>query len=150
MAKNNETNKTVVAFDPSKVEGETTTFTAPTGQTVTVHGSLENPVTLKPATAPAAPKKSDIIRSMAQEGMSVADIARATNSHYSFVYGVVKNMLGGEKPTADKGPSKSDEIREMAAQGKTPGEIAKALNSNYSFVHTVVKAYKKSLEKADK
>lgn len=96
--------------------------------------------------APAAPKKSDLIRSMYQEGKTVAEIAKELDSHYSFVYGVVKNMLGGAKPTADKGPSKSDQIRAMVDQGKTPGEIAKELNSNYSFVHTVVKKYKAELE----
>lgn len=93
-------------------------------------------------TVHAAPKKSDMMRSMYQEGMSVAQIAKATNSHYSFVYGVIKNFLGGAKPTSEKGESKSDQIRLLAAQGKTPGDIAKELNSNYSFVHTVVKKWK--------
>lgn len=91
---------------------------------------------------PKAPTKSDLIRSMYQEGMSVSKIAKETNSHYSFVYGVIKNMLGGEKPTSEKGPSKSDLIREYADQGMTPGEIAKELNANYSFVHTVVKKHR--------
>lgn len=127
MAKNEQVLENTVTvggtIDLTKVEA------LPEGQELT-----ETPV--------AAPKKSDLIRSMYQEGMSVAQIAKALDSHYSFVYGVVKNMLGGEKPTAEKGPSKSDTIREMAAAGKTPGEIAKELNANYSFVHTVVKKWK--------
>lgn len=76
-------------------------------------------------------------------GMSVAKIAKLSNSHYSFVYGVLQNadILRQE----GKQDSKSDEIRKLASEGKTPGEIAKLLNSNYSFVHTVVKKFRETL-----
>lgn len=90
------------------------------------------------------PSKSDMIRSMYEEGQSVAEIAKALDSHYSFVYGVVKAKFG--RPESNKGPSKSDKIREMADKGMTPGDIAKELNANYSFVHTVVKKHKAEQE----
>lgn len=124
MAKNN-----TVVQDQTNKEEQVTVVDQKTGKEV-------EPVKAK------APTKSDLIRSMYEEGMAVADIARQTDSHYSFVYGVVKRHLGGESPTRDKGPTKSDQIRELAATGMTPGEIAKELNSNYSFVHTVVKKWK--------
>lgn len=87
------------------------------------------------------PTKSDLIRAMYKSGSSVAEIAKATSSHYSFVYGVCR-AVEGASPTKQSGPSKSDDIRTLAAEGKTPGEIAKVLNSNYSFVHSVVKKWK--------
>lgn len=104
--------------------------------------------TLTPAQAAAAtvtvqktPTKSDVIRALYTQGISVAEIAKATSSHYSFVYGVCR-ALKGSSPSEDRGPSRSDEIRVLADAGHTPGEIAKALNANYSFVHSVVKKHK--------
>ena len=87
--------------------------------------------------------KSELFRQVYDRGMEVADIARETESHYSFVYGVISSSRE-MRETAKT--SKSDTIRELAAKGMTPGEIAKQLNSNYSFVHSVVSKYKKSLE----
>jgi hypothetical protein len=91
--------------------------------------------------APKAPTKSDLIRVMFTNGSTVAEIAKATNSHYSFVYGVCR-ALKGSSPSESKGTSRSDEIRALADAGATPGEIAKALNANYSFVHSVVKKHR--------
>lgn len=83
--------------------------------------------------------KSDLFRQMYDGGMTVGDISKVTESHYSFVYGVISSSRELEKK---EGESKSDIIRKMAAEGKTAGQIAKELNSNYSFVHSVVKKYK--------
>lgn len=93
--------------------------------------------------APKAPTKSDLIRVLFTNGMSVAEIAKQTNSHYSFVYGVCR-ALKGSSPSEDRGPSRSDEIRALADAGHNPGEIAKALNANYSFVHSVVKKHREA------
>lgn len=91
--------------------------------------------------------KSAMFRALYEHGMDIADIARQTNSHYSFVYGVVSSSCEMRKSNK---VTKSDKIRELAAAGKTPGQIAKELNSNYSFVHTVVKKWKESQEEAAK
>lgn len=85
--------------------------------------------------------KSELFRQLYDAGMEVAEISKATGSHYSFVHGVIANSR--EMRTTKK-VSKSDTIRFLAAIGKTPGEIAKELQSNYSFVFSVVKAFKAS------
>lgn len=87
--------------------------------------------------------KSELFRQLYDLGMEVADIARETESHYSFVYGVISSSREMRQVTK---VTKSDKIRSMAAEGLTPGEIAKQLNSNYSFVYSVVKKYRDSLE----
>jgi hypothetical protein len=102
---------------------------------------VEVTVVKAPVVVTKAPTKSDMIRALFTEGATVAEIAKATNSHYSFVYGVCR-ALKGSSPSEDKGPSRSDEIRAMADAGNTPGEIARALNANYSFVHSVVKKHR--------
>lgn len=86
--------------------------------------------------------KSEGFRKLYEDGMSVGEIAKATDSHYSFVYGVIAGSF--ENVRKNKGPSKSDEIRKLADTGLTPGQIAKELNSNYSFVHSVVKKHKQT------
>lgn len=88
------------------------------------------------------PTKSDSFIAMYEAGKTISEIAKETNSQYSFVYGVIDKRIGlTRQPKAER----SDAIRDLAAQGKTPGQIAKELNANYSFVHTVVKKYKATL-----
>lgn len=87
--------------------------------------------------------KSEMMRYLYDEKMSVADIQRFMNCHYSFVYGVISSSRTIEK---DAKESKSDIIRKMYDDGKKVGEIAKELNSNYSFVFGVVKKYKANSE----
>lgn len=88
--------------------------------------------------------KSDMFRAMARYGMTVAEIAKATSSHYSFVHTVVSES--GIKVASKKGPSKAQHVRELWAEGDwTVGNIAKELNMNYSYVHSIVKKYKQEL-----
>lgn len=68
----------------------------------------------------------------------MGDISRATQSHYSFVYGAIDAKT--EVPKKEE--NKSDIIRALADEGKTVGEIARLTNSNYSWVHRVVKAHR--------
>lgn len=83
--------------------------------------------------------KSDLMRHLYDQGMTIGQISKFMNSHYSFVYGVISSSREIKK--AEK-HSKSDMIREMFADGQTVGQIAKALNANYSFVFSVVKKFK--------
>jgi transposase len=94
--------------------------------------------------------KSDMFREMYDSGMSVAEIARETGSHYSYVYGVIQRLCNkrGEEVRKERKASVSDTIRAMVDEGKTVGQIAKELNRNYSFVFSVVKKYKQRLETA--
>lgn len=87
--------------------------------------------------------KSELFRRLYDNGLEIAEIARITESHYSFVYGVISNSREIRKV---KKITKSDTIREMYDEGKKVGEIAKELNSNYSFVFSVVKKYKNEKE----
>lgn len=94
---------------------------------------------------PEKDTKSKLFVEMYEAGKTITEIAKETNSQYSFVYGVIDKRIGlVRQPKAER----SDAIRELAAQGKTPGQIAKELNANYSFVHTVVKKYKATLAQA--
>lgn len=85
--------------------------------------------------------KSEMFRIMYDYNMEICEIAKQTESHYSFVYGVISASREVREIVKT---SKSDEIRKMFDDGKTPGEISKLLNSNYSFVFSVVKKYKNS------
>jgi transposase-like protein len=88
--------------------------------------------------------KSDLFREMYDGGLTVGDISKITECHYSFVYGVISSSRELEKK---EGESKSSVIRRMVDEGKNPGQISKELNSNYSFVFSVVKKYKMEKEK---
>ena len=88
--------------------------------------------------------KSTQIRSLYNEGLTVAQIAKELNCNYSFVYGVVKkecDKTGNPMTHSSKG-GKSTMIRNMWDKGMTIGEISKELNSNYSYVWTVVEKYR--------
>lgn len=93
--------------------------------------------------------KSEQIRQMLSEGKSVAEVAKATNSHYSFVWGVAQRFFKGNIPTSNKskGDSLSQKIRDMYDAGKSKSEIKKALLVDYSFVYSVIKAYELKLNK---
>ena len=85
--------------------------------------------------------KSELFRKMYDAGLEICEIAKETDSHYSFVYGVISNS---REIRQVKKESISDEIRRLADEGKKPGEIAKELNRNYSFVFGVVKKHNAS------
>lgn len=89
--------------------------------------------------------KSAMMRYLYDNEVSIADIQRAMNCHYSFVYGVISSSREVRHEVTS---SKSDEIRKLVDEGKKVGEIAKLLNSNYSFVFGVVKKYNASKEQA--
>lgn len=115
-------------------------------QVVSVDTAGKGGVIMSRERQPGESKSSWFRRLYDDYGMGVAEIARYTKSHYSFVYGVIDRHTDGEI-RKEEGPSKSDLIREMAAKGMTAGAIAKALNSNYSFVHGVVKRYREERQK---
>ena len=96
--------------------------------------------------------KSEKIRQLLSEGKSVAEAAKATDSHYSFVWGVAQRYFKGEVPTATKSneDSKSAQIRKLYDEGKTKSEIKKALLVDYSFVYSVVSAYELKLQREGK
>lgn len=92
--------------------------------------------------------KSQMMRDLYDQGMSVSEIAKEVGVRYQFAYQVLSKHTGGElrSSTASK-TSKSSEFRRMFDEGMTVGQIAKATNSNYTFVFQVIKKYKKELEK---
>lgn len=89
--------------------------------------------------------KSDLMRKMHDEGMSVAQIARELKCNYGFVYSVIKRYKETGAPERKK-ETKSEIMRRMYDEGKTVAQIAKELNANYSFVYGVIKRYKEELE----
>ena len=89
--------------------------------------------------------KSQMMRNLYDDGMSVSQIAKEMGVRYQFAYQIINNYTGGQIRKGDTGPSKSDEFRQLFDEGKTVGEIAKATNSNYTFVFQVIKKYKAEL-----
>lgn len=90
--------------------------------------------------------KSEKIRELYSQGMSISDISRKLNVNYSFAYQVAKRMIelsssgiafSTNEPSK---PTKADEIRRLWNEGLTIGEIAKKLESNYSYVWSVCDA----------
>jgi hypothetical protein len=103
--------------------------------------------TLEETTATGS--KSDLFRVMYAAGKTVAEIARETNSNYSFVYGVLAKeaQKNGEKLSTNSSKGeRSAMIRKMWDENPdiTVGQIAKQLNANYSFVHSVIKKHRES------
>ena len=113
--------------------------------------TVHNASTPRPAgqSQPKEGTKSELIRQMLAEGKSVAEVAKATNSHYSFVWGVAQRFFKGDIPTSNKskGDSVSQKIRDMYDEGKSKSDIKKALLVDYSFVYSVIKAYELKLNK---
>lgn len=114
----------------------------------------ETPIPQKaaPSTTPQTVRegtKSEAIRKLLDEGKTVAEAAKATNSHYSFVWGIAQRHFKGDVPTANKTKtdSVSQKIRDLYDEGKTKSEIKKALLVDYSFVYSVVSAYERKLGK---
>lgn len=90
--------------------------------------------------------KSNVMRSMFEEGKTVSEISHELNANYAFVYGVIQRYCqktGRDMPTATKTGSKSEQIRQMFDDGKTIGQIAKELNANYSYVWSVCDKHRK-------
>lgn len=86
--------------------------------------------------------KSDVMRKMWSEGVSISDIAKQTHSHYSFVYETVKKFARKQnvefttnQPQKER---RADKFREDYQAGMSIGEIAKKHNANYSYVWTVI------------
>lgn len=86
--------------------------------------------------------KSALFKLAAEAGMTTAEIAKESNSHYSFVYGVLKKINLNTASAHKAGYS--DQIRQMYKEGATVGQIAKELGRNYSFVFGVVKRYRET------
>jgi hypothetical protein len=95
--------------------------------------------------------KSKIFVQLYNEGFDVADIARSTENHYSFVYGRIQESVGGNASDVRKfrTDNKADKIREFYKNGYTPAQIARKLSengdyTNYSYVMTVIKKIRDS------
>ena len=85
--------------------------------------------------------KSEMFKILYTNNYEISQIAKLTNSHYSFIYGVIQNSCKIRQTVKN---SKSDQFRKLNDSGLTVGEIAKQTNSNYSFVFSVIKKYKNS------
>lgn len=92
--------------------------------------------------------KSQQMRDLHDQGLTVAEIAKKLNANYSFCYGIIQKhseKTGVLMNKTEKG-GKSQIIRQMWDQNKTIGEISKELNTNYSYVWTVVDKYRNKVE----
>lgn len=96
--------------------------------------------------------KSQKIRELYLEGMSISDISRKLEVNYSFAYQVAKRcsdvLDDGDFSTNEPvKPTKADDIRKLWDEGLTVGDIAKQLNSNYSYVWSVCDTYRNIKDK---
>lgn len=154
--------KDKVVLSPASGEGETITITPK--EFVTQYNIVDikmdeipqpqkAPQTGSQTASQSQPKdgtKSATIRKLLDEGKSVAEAAKLTNSHYSFVWGIAQRHFKGDIPTSNKarGDSLSQKIRDMYDEGRSKSEIKKALLVDYSFVYSVVSAYERKLGKS--
>ncbi len=87
--------------------------------------------------------KSDKMRQLYSDGLSVSEISKKLDVCYSFTYQVCQRFSkknGDDKfdtnqPVTER---KSDKFRLDFDAGMTVGEIAKKYNANYSYVWTVI------------
>lgn len=98
------------------------------------------------ASEPIQISKSSKMRQMYDKGHTVAQIAKALQSNYSFVYAVIRNYKDNGAPERTKSATKSDIMRQLHGEGHTVSQIAKKLNANYAFVYGVIKRYKEEME----
>lgn len=152
--------KEKVTLSPANFEGEVVTVTTKEYiknyniVDIQMNPEPERPTSTVPrATTSSTPRegtKSDLIRKLLQEGKTVAQAAKETNSHYSFVWGIAQRLFKGEVPQVNKTKtdSLSQKIRDMYDEGKSKSEIKKALQVDYSFVYGVLKAYEIKLGKS--
>lgn len=92
--------------------------------------------------------KSQIMREMYDEGLTVGEIAKQLGVRYQFVYQVIHKHTKGEiRSSRGNRDTKSQMFRDLYDKGLSVGEIAKQTNSNYTFVFQVIKRYKDSLAK---
>jgi len=92
--------------------------------------------------------KSQQMRDLHDQGMTIAQIAKEMNCNYSFCYGIIQKhteKCGSNMNKTVKG-SKSTTIRTMYGNGSTIGDIAKELNTNYSYVWTVVEKHRSTVK----
>lgn len=85
--------------------------------------------------------KSEKMRKLYDEGMSLGDIAKKLQVRYQFVYNVIDAYTNGNIRKTEKGATKTSQFIELFEKGHTPGEIAKLTNSNYNFVYSTVKRH---------
>jgi len=93
--------------------------------------------------------KSDAMRKMHDEGLTVAQIAKQLQANYSFVYSVIKRYREEGAPQRNKRNTKSEQMRRLYDQGYKVADIAKKMNANYAFVYGVIKRYKEELKKEE-
>ena len=91
------------------------------------------------------PSKSDQIRHLHDQGMSVAEIAKELNTYYSFVYRVLARYIK-RCPTQRNGKNITTEVRNLWKKGKSVDEIMKTLEapeSRRSYIYSMVQRFKK-------
>lgn len=150
-----------VVLSPANFEGEVTRVT--TKEYIKNYSIVDIQMDPEPVKAPKVPDaegtvpftpkegtKSDAIRKLLQEGKTVAQAAKETNSHYSFVWGIAQRLFKGEVPSTNRSKvdSQSQKIRDLYDQGKSKSDIKKELQLDYSFVYGVIKAYEIKLGKS--
>lgn len=84
--------------------------------------------------------KSEKIRKLYENGLTIANIAKILNINYSFAYQTVSKYCEKAnipKITKDPKDSKAAKIRELFENGENIGNIAKSLNSNYCYVWNI-------------
>ena len=91
--------------------------------------------------------KSAKMRQLYDLGLDLAEIAKALNVRYQFVWNVIDIHTAGAIRSQSSKVTKSAEFRKYFDEGKTCAQIAKITNSNNNFVNSVIKRYKRQLSK---
>lgn len=84
--------------------------------------------------------KSQLIRELYDEGLTITEIAKQLGAHYSFVHGVVRRYEQAQQK-ATKDESKASQIRKLHDQGKETKEIVAILGVTHSHVRNIIRRY---------
>lgn len=89
--------------------------------------------------------KSEKMRKLFSEGVSVSKISKLLNCCYSFVYEVIKKEVDKNniEVEIEKRGEVKEEILKWWREGKSIGEISRILNKNYNYVWVVVNKERK-------
>ena len=84
--------------------------------------------------------KSEFFVELYNAGLSISEVSKMTQSHYSFVHSVITKRCELRPPI--KVESKADKIRKLYDEGMKVHEISKQLQTNYSYCHTIVRNHR--------
>ena len=106
------------------------------------NSSASTSTTINPRNDPNS--KSQQMRDLHEQGMSIADIARELQTYYSFVHRVIKRYEAEKANPKTKKLPVAQQIRQLCDEGKTVDQIHEILNVDKARIYSTMKKHKAS------